>query len=151
MGLLAAALEQEIREAEDSRKATEPDESGSFETPLHGYKFEDLTSRNPQMIELFKLIPRIAQTASPVLIVGETGTGKELVAAAIHRHSKRHDEEFFTVNCGALTETLLESELFGHERGAFTGAHRTKPGTSSSPTRDPSSSMNSGRSPTPCR
>ncbi len=130
VGLLAAALEQEIREVEDSRKAAEPDDvtDGSFETPLHGYKFEDLTSRNPRMIELFKLIPRIAQTDSPVLIVGETGAGKELVAAAIHRHSKRHDEEFFTVNCGALTETLLESELFGHERGAFTGAHKTKQG-----------------------
>jgi DNA-binding NtrC family response regulator len=80
------------------------------------------------MLELFDLIPRFAQTDSPVLIVGETGTGKELVAAAIHRQSRRSHGEFFTINCGALTETLLESELFGHEQGAFTGAIRTKKG-----------------------
>ncbi len=131
IGLLAAALEQEIRESRQ-RKETPPDpdreEEDLYETPLHGFKFEDLTSRNPRMIELFRMIPRVAQTDSPVLIVGETGTGKELVAAAIHRHSRRHDEEFFTLNCGALTDTLLESELFGHEKGAFTGAHRAKKG-----------------------
>jgi DNA-binding NtrC family response regulator len=131
VGLLAAALEQEILEAEARQQPQPGTESGSdgwYETPLHGYKFEDLTSRNPRMIELFQLIPRVAQTDSPVLIVGETGTGKELVAAAIHRHSRRKSQEFFTVNCGALTDTLLESELFGHVKGAFTGAHRSKKG-----------------------
>ncbi len=132
VGLLSAALEQEIREArtraeKSDSPATEEGED-TFETPLHGFKFEDLTSRSPRMIELFKMIPRIAKTGSPALIVGETGTGKELVAAAIHRHSPRRDAEFFTLNCGALTDTLLESELFGHERGAFTGAHRSKKG-----------------------
>ncbi len=131
VGLLAAALEQEVREVEaralaEARKGG--DAAPSFDAPLHGYKFEDLTSRSPRMIDLFNLIPRIAQTDSPVLIVGETGAGKELVAAAIHRHSKRRSQEFFTVNCGALTETLLESELFGHVKGAFTGAHRSKKG-----------------------
>ena len=101
------------------------------------------------MLELFQLIPRVAQTDSPVLIVGETGVGKELVAAAIHRHSKRHDEEFFTVNCGALTETLLESELFGHEqrclhRRAQDEAGLLRAGRQAAP----SSSTSSARSPT---
>ena len=72
-----------------ARRSRSPTTGPAPSTPFHGYKFEDLTSRNPRMIELFKLIPRVAQTDSPVLIVGETGTGKELVAAAIHRHSRR--------------------------------------------------------------
>ncbi len=101
---------------------------GGVDTRLDVWKFEDLTSRNPRMLELFDLIPRIARTDSPVLIHGETGTGKELVAAAIHRQSRRRDGPLFTVNCGALTESLLESELFGHEKGAFTGAYRRKEG-----------------------
>jgi DNA-binding NtrC family response regulator len=127
VGLLMGAVEQGIRE-KTGDPGSAPDDPENFEAPLHGYKFEDLNSRNPRMLELFELIPRVAQTDSAVLIVGETGTGKELVAAAIHRQSRRKQCEFFTVNCGALTETLLESELFGHEKGAFTGAIRTKKG-----------------------
>ncbi len=95
---------------------------------VEGYTFEELTSRNARMLELFDLIPRVAKTDSVVLIHGETGTGKELVASAIHRQSNRRDGPFFAVNCGALTDTLLESELFGHEKGAFTGAYRRKEG-----------------------
>ncbi len=95
---------------------------------VEGVKFEDLESASPRMLELFQLLPRVAQSDSSVLVVGETGTGKELVASAIHRQSRRRSGPFFTINCGALTETLLESELFGHEKGAFTGAHRTKKG-----------------------
>ncbi len=124
VGLLVAAIEQDLKD----HVSPVDDDAESYETPLHGYKFEDLNSRNPRMLDLFDLIPRFAQTDSPVLITGETGTGKELVAAAIHRQSRRADGEFFTINCGALTETLLESELFGHERGAFTGAIQTKKG-----------------------
>jgi DNA-binding NtrC family response regulator len=127
VALLGDAIESAVREAE-SRESGQGDDPEGFEGPLHGYKFEDLTSNSPRMLELFNLIPRVAQSDSPVLIVGETGTGKELVAAAIHRQSKRKGREFFTVNCGALTETLLESELFGHEKGAFTGAIKTKKG-----------------------
>ena len=127
VGLLAAAIVQDADSDPALATGLEPDADG-FETPLHGYKFEDLNSRSPKMLELFDVIPRVAQSDSAILILGETGTGKELVAAAIHRQSKRADGEFFTINCGALTESLLESELFGHERGAFTGAVRSKKG-----------------------
>ena len=123
VGLLVAAIEDEVR-----RLGADEEDEDRFDAPLHGYKFEDLNSRNARMHELFGLIARVAQSDSPVLILGETGTGKELVAAAIHRQSDRRAKDFFTINCGALTETLLESELFGHERGAFTGAVKTKKG-----------------------
>ena len=81
-----------------------------------------LIGRTPAMIELYKEIARVAPSRSTVLIVGESGTGKELVARAIHEHSERARGPFVAVNCGALTETLLEAELFGHVKGAFTGA-----------------------------
>jgi DNA-binding NtrC family response regulator len=81
-----------------------------------------LIGNSPPMVELYKKIALAARSDSPVLITGETGTGKELVARSLHEFSPRSRRPFVPVNCGALTETLLESELFGHERGAFTGA-----------------------------
>src|SRR5918912_285947 len=87
-----------------------------------------LTGRAPAMIELYKEIARVAPSRSNVLITGESGTGKELVARAIHKHSPRAERPFVPVNCGALTETLLEAELFGHVRGSFTGAHADRKG-----------------------
>jgi DNA-binding NtrC family response regulator len=86
------------------------------------YEQGGLLGRSPVMIGLYKEIARVAPTRSTVLIVGESGTGKELVARSIHQHSTRSSGPFIAINCGALTETLLEAELFGHVRGAFTGA-----------------------------
>ena len=91
-------------------------------------RFENLVGRSEAMQELFTLIQDVAESDSPVLITGETGTGKELVAKAIHAKSARCNGPFIAVNCGGFPENLLESELFGHERGAFTGAHRAKKG-----------------------
>ena len=74
------------------------------------------------------MVKKVAPTDSTVLICGESGTGKELIARAIHANSRRKDEVFFAVDCGTLSSNLLESELFGHTKGAFTGAHKDKPG-----------------------
>ncbi len=86
------------------------------------YTFHDIISKNPKMHELFALVNDVANLRSTVLIQGESGTGKDLIAKAIHQSSDRSESRFVAVSCAALAETLLESELFGHERGAFTGA-----------------------------
>jgi PAS domain S-box-containing protein len=87
-----------------------------------------LLGHSPKMQEIFELLPVLAHTDSSVLITGETGTGKDILAEAVHHASKRGKYPFIKVNCGALPESLLESELFGHTRGAFTGAHADKHG-----------------------
>ncbi len=92
------------------------------------YRFSNIIGRSRRMQEIFKLIERVARTSSTVLLEGESGTGKELIARAIHYASPRASKRFLSVNCGAMPENLLESELFGHERGAFTGAVREKKG-----------------------
>jgi two-component system NtrC family response regulator len=91
-------------------------------------QFEGLIGQSPFMRELIQTIKRIGPSEVPVLITGESGTGKELVARAIHRQSKRTSGPFVAINCGAIPETLLESELFGHEKGAFTGATQQRKG-----------------------
>jgi len=88
----------------------------------------DLVSRSPLMQRVFEVLPAIAASPSTVLILGETGTGKELIARTIHDLSPRREGPFIAVNCGALPDTLLESELFGYKAGAFTGARQDKPG-----------------------
>jgi two-component system, NtrC family, response regulator AtoC len=88
----------------------------------------NLIGRNPAMLEIYKTIARAADAQAPILITGESGTGKELIARAIHSQSQRSSAPFVAVNCGALTETLLESELFGHLKGSFTGAITNKKG-----------------------
>lgn len=90
--------------------------------------YEEIIGQSPEMKKVFSIIERVASQDSTVLIEGESGTGKELVARAIHRQSQRADKPFIKVNCGALNENLLESELFGHEKGSFTGAIRQKRG-----------------------
>ncbi len=95
---------------------------------LHDELFPEMIGNSPPMQQLFDLIQRIAKEESTILIEGESGTGKELAARAIHQNSERNGKPFIKVNCGALNDNLLESELFGHEKGAFTGAIRQKKG-----------------------
>ncbi|MBL7077558.1 MAG: sigma 54-interacting transcriptional regulator [Kiritimatiellae bacterium] len=92
------------------------------------YEVEDIISRNHRMQDLFSVLPDIAESPSTVLVQGESGTGKELFAGAIHNLSKRRKKPFVAVNCGALPDTLLESELFGYKAGAFTDAKKDRPG-----------------------
>ena len=118
-GRLLGAVEtfRDISIEEDLRKA------------IHEkYTFSDIISKNHKMLQLFDILPDIANSASTVLIEGESGTGKELFARAIHQLSPRKKQPFVAVNCSALPDTLLESELFGYEAGAFTDAKKDKPG-----------------------
>ena len=94
----------------------------------NGIRIENILGDSPKIRELRQLIQTVAPTDATVLILGESGTGKELIAGAIHFHSRRAAAHYVRLNCAAIPETLLESELFGYERGAFTGAHRTKRG-----------------------
>jgi len=115
-------LSKIIRERATLDKKEKPD-SEEPQQPIHG-----MIGSCPQMMELFRRIRKVAQTNSTVLINGESGTGKELVARAIHNLSDRKDQEMISVNCAAIPENLIESELFGHEKDAFTGATTTRTG-----------------------
>ncbi|MGE0193382.1 MAG: sigma-54-dependent transcriptional regulator [Planctomycetota bacterium] len=145
-------------EAESARRAlragaedylVKPLDPGRLKTVLHGLeqaaglreqvsdlraalrrsgRFGQLVGATHAMQRVYDLIERVAPTAAPVLITGESGTGKEVVAATLHEMSKRRDEAFVAINCGAIPDTLIESRLFGHEKGAFTGADRRQPG-----------------------
>jgi two-component system NtrC family response regulator len=91
-------------------------------------RFEDILGSTPAMRDIFAVVKRVAKTDATVLVQGESGTGKELLARAIHSNSPRRARAFVAINCGAIPETLLESELFGHEKGAYTGAHVARKG-----------------------
>lgn len=118
---LRLALERAVDHRQVAEKKQQPwGENLSLETTIIG--------RSPKMLELLEMISYVAPTEATVLISGESGTGKELVAEALHRNSERKNGPFIKVNCAALAESLLESELFGHERGAFTGADRQRDG-----------------------
>ncbi len=113
----ASYLRQLERESEEQAKQQED-----------SIRFTDILGSTPKMREIFGVIQRVAKTDATVLCEGESGTGKELVARAVHSHSPRRSAPFVAINCGAIPETLLESELFGHERGSFTGAHAQRKG-----------------------
>src|SRR5262249_56022779 len=85
------------------------------------HNFDEIVGQSPALLEALEKVSRVAKTDATVLITGETGTGKELIARAIHSASKRHDKPLIKVNCAALPAGLVESELFGHEKGAFSG------------------------------
>jgi len=114
---LRPLVESALQTREDRRSADQP----SAEMPKHDSRVKMIgVSRALQQV--FKLVGRVARSDAPVLIAGESGTGKELVAKAVHEYSPRRQREMITINCGAIPENLLESELFGHEKGSFTGA-----------------------------
>lgn len=103
-------------------------EHRELQRQLRHESFEEMLGSSPPIKEVFAAIRKVATTDAPVLVVGESGTGKELVARAIHHQSARKEGPFVAINCGAIPENLLESELFGHEKGAFTGAHVQRKG-----------------------
>jgi DNA-binding NtrC family response regulator len=119
-------LKQVVRTALEVRRLK--DENTDLERALHPSGEKEMVGESERMSSVFELIDRVATTSSTVLLYGESGTGKELVARAIHERSARADKRFVSINCGALPETLLESELFGHVKGSFTGAVRDKRG-----------------------
>ena len=92
------------------------------------YQFENIIGSSPAMQDIFATIMRVAPTRATVLLAGESGVGKDMIARAIHQHSPRKDRPFVKINCTAIPENLMESELFGYEKGAFTGANISKPG-----------------------
>jgi len=105
-----------------ARARTERDLEAARRQVADRYGFSHMLTRSPRMLAVFDQVRAVAPTGASVLIRGETGTGKELISQAIHSRSQRKERAFVSINCGAFTETLLESELFGHERGSFTGA-----------------------------
>lgn len=122
-------IEQQLRLEEDLRTARErmlaEEQEGMFRD---GFSFKELIGQSQEMDNIRRLIQKVAPTNTSILIVGETGTGKETVARAVHFNSSRRDKPFVVVNCGAILESLIEDELFGHVRGAFTDAVSNRPG-----------------------
>ncbi len=114
---LRPVVESALQTQDDRRSAGQPD----AEMPKHDGRVK-MIGISRALQEVFKLVGRVARSDAPVLISGESGTGKELVAKAVHEYSPRRQKEMITINCGAIPENLLESELFGHEKGSFTGA-----------------------------
>lgn len=118
---IKAAVERALQSAEEMRNATS--RAGSVDKAAEGQPAGDvIIGRSPAMQDVYKLIGRVATADAPVLITGESGVGKEVVANAIHKFSRRSKEEYVAINCAAIPSNLLESELFGHEKGSFTGA-----------------------------
>lgn len=124
------------KRAEDAQLQKERDATARAEALVVGLRrelreqagFEEMVSRSPRMKQIFDIIPEVAQAKATVLITGESGTGKELIARSLHNQSNRRKEPFIAINCGALPDNLLESELFGYKAGAFTDAKKDKPG-----------------------
>ena len=119
---LAIAIERALKQKIMS------DENRRLREQLRAVSMDEIVGKSPAMQEVIEMISRVSQTDANILITGESGTGKELIARAVHSRSLRHLKSFIPVDCAALPENLLESELFGYEKGAFTGANTSKPG-----------------------
>ncbi|WP_373073070.1 sigma 54-interacting transcriptional regulator [Sulfurimonas sp.] len=126
--LFAQYINSNMSIEKEKERLTELKQYYKMEWDSKVHNFGDIIGDSPKMQTVYQVIERIAQSEVTVLVRGETGTGKELVAASIHKRSKRSDEPFIKLNCAAITDTLLESELFGHEKGAFTDAKETRKG-----------------------
>jgi two-component system, NtrC family, response regulator AtoC len=123
-----AELKNIVSRALSQRSLQRRAEKNTSAEDEHPTQLGKIIGKSPAMLDVYKTVARVAPTKSTVLILGESGTGKELIARAIHEHSPRANRPFVAVDCGALTETILESELFGHMRGSFTGAVSDKKG-----------------------
>jgi two-component system, NtrC family, response regulator AtoC len=121
-------LEQAVRKACETRRARAPRPAGSLSAAPGPEVVPLVVTRSPRILEILTVLEQVASSNASVLLTGESGTGKDLLARTIHRLSPRASGPFIDVNCAALSESLLEAELFGHERGAFTGASSTRPG-----------------------
>jgi PAS domain S-box-containing protein len=121
-------IKNQLNEIESLRAAAEAENLVLKEEINEEFNFNNIVSRDPNYKKVLRQVEQVADTDATVLILGETGTGKELLARAVHQLSEREDRPMIKVNCGSLPENLIESELFGHERGAFTGAHQRKIG-----------------------
>jgi len=131
--MFSFSKEEEVDNTAASKRISEDDElfvrnSMVLEKLKDEYRFNDIIGQSENMQAVFRLVEKVADCDSTILITGETGTGKGLVARATHQNSKRKNKPFISINCGAIPENLLESELFGHVRGAFTGATTSKQG-----------------------
>lgn len=120
---LKIVIDSALKEAEAIRKALAPTPQLTVEQHQ-----DDIVGKSEAMQQVFKMVGRVSASEATVMITGESGSGKELVARAIHHYSPRHHKTFLAINCAAIPENLLESELFGHEKGAFTGAHNQRIG-----------------------
>lgn len=127
IGVKLERLAQRLRERKELARLSAENQY-LREQEAQAFNYGEILGRSPAMQKVFQTIRKVAPTDSTVIIYGESGTGKELVARALHMNSPRREKPFIRVNCGALAEGVLESELFGHEKGAFTGAVRRKPG-----------------------
>jgi Nif-specific regulatory protein len=136
LGLVAAMMAQAIKAehlVDDERRRLMDENTHLLEELKERYDFSNIIGNAGPMRQVYEQVAQVAHTNTTVLIRGESGTGKELIAHAIHYNSPRAQKPFIKVNCAALPETLIESELFGYEKGAFTGAHALKKAASSSP------------------
>ena len=124
----AQALQTALTEVAQLQERLQAENSYLREEIRSDANFEEIVGRSPALMQVLHQVERVAVTDTTVLILGETGTGKELIARAIHNRSTRKDRPLVKVNCAALPSTLIESELFGHEKGAFTGAFTRKVG-----------------------